>query len=679
MSRSERDDEGGRISRARPGRGLLAAGALMLLGACSGPREKSSNIRWLDMRSIQPELEFTARVRDQESKSKVGAGDQSSHEEIFEEIFRLKTKGSVYHPNLLDFSLAGAFGLTQQSWEEVNDTRARSFDEDGNLLEFDFDGELFKKKRYPGNVYARRYRALQPRAFLSSIENTTDVQGFAWKWVDPKMPTSLQFNHTTVRLDPLDPDEREGEQENTNLLFDTAYRFTDHNVLSFNYTHQSVSEKPFATDYYSDEATLAHRLDFGERHRHRLESEINYFDQHGSFQNRRTRWREILRLKHTEDLRSWYQFELQDRKQGGLDNIDPIEERSYFLSGTFEHEWYDSVDSQLYGFGQRQDFASGLKIERLGLLPSVNYRKKNRWGSLLAGYRARFQSDDRTGAGFSNEVRDEPRTFRDPEPILLQNTNVVISSIFITAEDRTTLYQSERDYRVRRVGDQVEIERIPTGRITDGQTVLIDYVFEVGGDFKLETVGHDFDVRQNFSFGLSPYYRFRKQDQSIAPANSTGVVAENITAHLVGAEFNRGPFRAVAEYEDFDSNINPFSALRLTAEVSRQFRTGGTGRVQARWTDIQRFGDTQRQIRFFTVEGRVRQAIRRDLSVEAAVLHRIEDDSLSGKDRGTDFDFSLEWRVRQTELRVTYEYGRFEDDFAENRNQALFVQFRRRF
>jgi hypothetical protein len=61
------------------------------------------------------------------------------------------------------------------------------------------------------------------------------------------------------------------------------------------------------------------------------------------------------------------------------------------------------------------------------------------------------------------------------------------------------------------------------------------------------------------------------------------------------------------------------------------------------------------------------------------VLYRTEDDSVSGDDEGVDVDLSLEWIVRETELRLTYEYGRFEDDFAENNNQLLLVQFRRRF
>ena len=33
----------------------------------------------------------------------------------------------------------------------------------------------------------------------------------------------------------------------------------------------------------------------------------------------------------------------------------------------------------------------------------------------------------------------------------------------------------------------------------------------------------------------------------------------------------------------------------------------------------------------------------------------------------------------QTEVRITYEFGRFDDDFAENEHSTLFVQVKRRF
>jgi hypothetical protein len=291
----------------------------------------------------------------------------------------------------------------------------------------------------------------------------------------------------------------------------------------------------------------------------------------------------------------------------------------------------------------------------------------------------RFQNEDREGAGLSMEVLDERRTFRDPEPIVLANTNVAPGSIRITAEDRTTIYRAGDDYRIRVVGDQTEIERVPTGRITDGQAVLIDYIWLLGGDFELDTTNHNFSVRQRFDFGLSPYYRLRRQDQEVTPEDAMGVVPEDIEAHIVGTEFERGPVRLIAEYEEHDSNINPYDAVRLSADLTHRLERAGTAKLRTRWTEIDRGGDQDRETKLLTVEGRYRQRIAEHLTVEGAVLYRTEDDSLSGDDEGVDVDLSLEWVIRDTELRVTYEYGQFEDDFAENENQMLFVQFRRRF
>lgn len=647
---------------------------------CQAPqRSTPEGIKGIEFTSIRRQLEMTARVRDEEQKSKVGAGSSSLKEKIFEEGVRLETEGSVYHPNFMEFSLAGLFGLLQEDFESSFGDRTRASSDTGTILEFDFEGDFLKKKPYPGTAYARQYRRLDPRPFLSSLLTTTQNYGFAWQYVDDQTPTSLQFDSTDVKLDPLDPDEALGRQQNTTLRFETSYRFDDHNVLSFTYDRRTVSEQPFDLAYDSDELKLGHRLDFGANHRHRLDSEVVYFDQRGTFNIERLRWRETMRLTHSETLRSWYQFEIVDRTQGSLSGIPPIQETSYLLSGTVEHKLYESLISQLFAFGQFQDFDNGLEITRLGIQPSLDYRKKNPWGILLANYQFRFQTEDRQGAGQGFEVINERITFNDPDPAVLSNSNVAISSIFITAEDRATLYRAGEDYRVTRVGDRIEIERVPTGRIADGQTVEVDYTWEISGDLTLDTTTHNFQIRQNFDMGLQPYYRLRKQDQEITPADATGVVPEDITAHIVGSEFRRGPVRLLAEYEDHDSTINPYEAIRLSGDFTQRVGRDGTARLRTRWVNIDRTGDIARRTEFFTIEGRHRQRVGKYLTLEGAVLYRTEDDSLSGPDEGVDVDLSLEWLIRETELRVTYEYGRFEDDFAENRNQMLYVQFRRRF
>jgi len=657
----------------------FAAASAVWIAGCQTPPGETSGVRNLALTDVRGRLEYVARVRDQQQDSKVGAGSTSSKESIFEENIRLETDGSVYHPNFLEFTLAGLFGLQQRDFEETFDGRKRTSGDDGDVTEYDFEGHFLKKKPYPGTVYARQYRSLEPRPFLSSLQTTTTNYGFVWQYIDPKTPTTLQFNHTNVLLEPLDKQEKPGSQKNEDLRFETAYKFSDHNVLSLTYDRRSVAEEPFKLAYDSDEVTLAHRLDFGDHNQHRLDSELNMFNQKGTFDIERTRFRELLRLSHSDKLRSWYQFEFLDRTQGSLSGVPPISEQSTYLSGTVEHKLYESLVSQLFAYAQQQDFDSGLNIIRFGMQPNFDYRKKNPWGALLADYNVRIQREDRSGGTLDMEVTDETRTFQDPDPITLDNPNIVLSSIFITAEDRTTAYHEGRDYRLRRVGDGVEIERVPTGHIQDGQAVLVDYVFVLGGDFTVDTITHSFALRQNFTFGLSPYYRLRKQDQTLTPPEATGITPEDITAHTIGTEFKRGPLRLTAEYEDHDSTIIPFKATRLSAEVTHKFDSGGTARLKARWTDMQRSGPQNRDTEFFTAEGRYRQTLAKALTVEGAVLYRARKDTLSGDDKGVDVDLALEWLYRQTEVRVTYELGKFEDDFAKNRTSSLYLQIRRRF
>lgn len=649
------------------------------MAGCRTAERRDSEFRTINVTDFRRELQFRTLLREQDQESNVGGDRTTSEEQLFEEAMLLETEGSVYHPNFLEFSLAGLFGLLQEDFESIYGGRRRASADDGCILEFDAEGRFLKKKPYPGTVYARRYRSIEPRPFLSSLETLTTNYGFIWRYVDPKVPTSLQYNSTDVRLEPIDESEEEGRQQNTTLRFETGYRFAETNALSFLYERRTVDEQPFELAYDSDEFTLSHRWDFGDASRHRLESELNYFNQTGTFDIERLRWREVLRLQHTETLRSWYQFEYLDRTQGTLSGVPPIGEKSHLLSGTLEHQLYESLISQLFIFGHWQDFDDGLDIVRYGIQPSFDYRKRHAGGTFLANYAFRWEKEDRSGGARVQEVLDERVTLADPGPAVLSNMNINLGSIVITDEALLTRYELNSDYRLRVVGDRVEIERIPTGRIADGETVLVDYLYLIGGDFELDTLSHIVSIRQNFNVGLSPYYRFRRQNQDLTPEDALGFQVDDIESHLGGLELARGPLRLIGEYEDHDSTINPFRAIRLTGDLDHVLTPNGSGRLRARWTDVARAGVPDRRTRFLTVEERYRQRVSEYLTVEAAVLYRDEEDSISGNDQGVDVDFSLEWFIRQTELRVTYEYGEFEDDFSENRNHTLYVQFRRQF
>ncbi len=254
-----------------------------------------------------------------------------------------------------------------------------------------------------------------------------------------------------------------------------------------------------------------------------------------------------------------------------------------------------------------------------------------------------------------------------------------VSSILLTAEDRITLFIAGRDYTTRTVGDRIEIRRVPTGRILNEQPVLIDYLYALGGEFTLDTFSQNFSLRQDFNFGLSPYYRLRWQDQTLVPNQAEGALAEDLTSQTIGTEYRWRILRLFAEYQDYDSNITPYEAVRLGADLTHRFKSGATGKIRARWSDVTYFPPNDRDNQFFTIEGRYRHPLTEHLTLESAVLYRHEKDSLTGPNEGVDIDLSLEWLVRQTEVRLTFEYGDYEDEFARNDNSALFLQIRRSF
>lgn len=657
---------------------MLSVTASILLPACrsSGASGIQSNVH---VTNIGGYIEFVAREQKQEQKSNITSDKSRSVETIFEENIKLEVEGFVYHPNFLEFTLGGLFGLIQQDFEDEFANRLRKSGDNGAIYEFDFSGHFLKKKKYPGSVYARRQRHLEPRAFQSSLETTATSYGLVWQYVSDKNPTSLQFNYNEVLLDPLDDREEPGRQENLLLRFETSYRFSDSNVLSLEYTYQDTQEEPFELDYEINELTLSHVLNFGPHRRHRLDSELNVYDQRGTFSIERFRWRETLRLEHSEDLRSWFRAELLDRVQGSQSGVPPIGERAYFVSGTLEHDLYESLRTQIYVFGQWQSFDTSADISRYGTQVSFEYRKKNPWGLLQARYSFRAENEDRSGGNQLVDVVDEQRTFNDPEPVRLMNTNVNLGSIEVISEDRLTRFRLGRDFTWMVVGNFVELERVPTGRIANGQTVLISYVYMLVGDYVLDTLQHEFDFRQRFKMGLTPYYRLLWQDQRISPTDAVGILPEDITDHTVGVEFERGSLRLSAEFEDRDSSIDPAVITRLRASYTRRFETGATGVLKMQWSDVERLERNSRRTRFFTIEGRYRHPVSKGLTVEAAVAYRRENDSLNGNDNGVDVDFSVEWFVRQTEFKLTYEYGQYEDDFSDNETSTLFVQLRRRF
>jgi len=631
--------------------------------------------------NYQAALEFDVRHRE-DNRDPVSRSNtkEKFQETVFEERLRLGMDGYVYHPTLLEVSAAAAFGLYQADFEQELDHRRSSSSDNGDILEFDVSGTMLQRKPYPTSFYARRARSSEPRPFRSSIQTENTSYGVMWQWVSDKMPIRLQFDYNETDYDPyLRAGEQPGSREDTKFEVETGYIFTRHNKLNLVYELESIKEQPFDFAYDTERVRLTHEYEFGEDHQHRLRSELEYFDQKGSFDSEWIEWRETLTLRHSDRLQTTYQTELAKRKQGMVFSSDSLDENSYRLSATLDHRLYDNLDSQLSGFYQEQDFDTDLVIRRRGGAATFRYYRHNPWGTFRAEYRARFDLTENDGETQIFEVIDEPRTFVDPAPIILNDPRIEPGSIRILREDRTDRYEQGLDYRLRPIANRVEIERIPTGRIRNEESVLISYRFRFGSSYDLTTVIDSLTLRQEFDGGLTPYFRYMRQRQTIEPKTSSALLPEDIRAHLLGLEYRKGALLLSVEYENYDSSLSPFKAVRFNADYSYRFRNGSNASAGLHWSDLKYSGSYARTTRLTTVDTRYLWPISRSLSFEGALTYRKEEDTLSGDNEGVEVDLGLEWQVRKTRVTVDYRYATFRDDFARQDSSALLVHMRRRF
>jgi hypothetical protein len=324
-------------------------------------------------------------------------------------------------------------------------------------------------------------------------------------------------------------------------------------------------------------------------------------------------------------------------------------------------------------------YDSGATLDRYGGRLSFDYRKLNPWGVLNADYSFDYELNERSGFDQTVQVIDRPGTFVDPNPIVLSDQNLVIDSIRITDQTGLTIFRNVLDYMIVTFASRVEIHRVPTGLIPNGQAVLIDFEIHNVGDFQLTSLAHRFGIRQNFHFGLAPYYRFIWQDNTVTGEDPSVAIEEDIRAHILGVEFVRDSFRAMAEYEDHWSSVSPFEQYQVGASYSHRFDFGGLARASARWTNTVWEPPTPRERTFLILAGGYQHQITRQLSFESELRYIQEDDTVGGAEDGFDLDLALEWLIRQTEFRLAYEIGRFQNDFVETDSSMLYVQLKRNF
>ncbi|MBX3396817.1 MAG: hypothetical protein KF841_15780 [Phycisphaerae bacterium] len=591
----------------------------------------------------------------------------------------LDASGSLIDEKVLLYDAMMRFGLSQEEFWESRPGIDLHRSPDGELFEYDLSMQLFPAGKVSASAFASQLNDRVPRPFLPSLDRRRERYGGGVYLNDPKLPMSLTYEHlfddVTSRSRGLYDDEERGEDT---LRYEATWNQSDAHTLNVEYEYERRNEQYSGTrntfNTTRNYLALTDTIHFGRDNRSRIESLIRMEDEAGDLQRDSFEVSENLRLQHTESLYSTYRAQYLKESYGRL------ETDTYRGDVGLTHEWEDFLVSNFGAYALRRNANEVGDITEWGATADFSFTRDNRLGKFSSNLTYQH-TNSRMGDGQTGGVViDESVTFRDPLPSFLTQTRVQPFSILVRGAERGEFLVPGTDYWVFTNGDVTLLGRVPTGRIRDGDTVLVSYRYESYDDFQTSRDRVDYRVQQELLKGLDVYYAGTLQDEDVSRRRYLTYRERDINRHRVGLTYKRPRWSTGSELEYHDDNIDPYKAAHLNADLVLHrsaiqeldargsysyYRFRGGGYFDPRQTSLLDFGLNYRY------------TLSTNLEANASAMYRFQNDSLFGETNGVDITASVAYKIGKFSLLVEAEYDMLDLPSSTDNSAAIWIKLRR--
>jgi hypothetical protein len=616
-------------------------------------------------------LDFLGFYSQDHEKSSI-AGSTDSDETTFEEALTLETTGHIIHPNLVDLHLKGTFGLTQDEFHSTD------FDDKSNstIYLWDAQANLFREQKISSMLYTSRTDQLVDRAFGPSLRDIYTVYGDLIQIRSQSMPTTFRLYRDEQEQQDLSGNQDYAYNENV-FEWHTDAQPTEHQFLTWDYRAlMSEQDSNGEIDNSTGQsASLGHSISFGPQYRYSLGSTVSYSSSSGDFGSDRFHWDELLHVNHTKNFETEYEY-LMDKQ-----DIQGTEQTYQRATADFEHRLYESLVSHgKLGYVQL-DYSGGAATKDVFAQSDFTYTKRVPLGRLLGTMNLGYDVRSTDSIGDAIPVVDQPVTFNSFQPILVPGTTVIPGSVVIRNSTTNVPYTPGLDYTVTERPDGVRIDPVVGGAIPQGEPVLLNYVLGPQPESTLDTfqfsIGMRYDITRGLMRGFSPYARFGLVEQDVSGGDGL-IIADSIRDYVVGADYHIGDITLTGEYEDYQSKIIPFTAVRLAARYDHNFSTDTQVTLNTSYTllDYTKQGErTENYLASLSFAHR----LTRELFIAGSANWIMVEDSLGGSTQGTQELLELRWRRRQLEFYARVRNSNLRGDETSSDFQFVQVGLSRKF
>lgn len=513
---------------------------------------------------------------------------------FYEENLVLGFYGSVYHVNLVNYNLDLELGLSQQ------DTRGQGKEAFDNafISNLSLTTNWLKEKPYSFSTFVDWRDHTQNYELFERLNIKEFLYGGSGQFTNEVAP----FYYTIEKSEREETSALRVSLEDVftvDLGVSTASKAFD-SLSKFDYTHNDFLHQSHNANEQigkSHSVSVSNSLSFGsEQAKSRLNSSIRYMSLRGTQNTDSLNLAQNMDLRHGPDLSSRFSNNINWTEN------EVIEVASHQARIRLEHQLYESLSTTADVFGSVTG-ATNYNEQSYGPSVDFKYRKNIMIGFLNLDYHVSNNFKRRNASTQEILIVDERHTLTSGVITFLENFDIDENTVLVTDTSGTTAYVPNMDYALVGVGGgRIQISRMAGGNISNGSTVLVDYMTTKNNSFDYILLKQKGGVRMEFlDGGLSVSYRILTQQFPQSDGMEKRVL-DIVNGHTLGASLDIFPLNMSFEYEDYDSSISPFIAVRLRQSVSFPFLRSRLNFQSSQGVTQFEHGDQKQRLSSFNVQ-----------------------------------------------------------------------------
>jgi hypothetical protein len=513
-------------------------------------------------------------------KSTLGGTGLNTTDTYLAGKFVFSAAGWVYHPRFLVFLAKIGTGLAFERVTNDAPFAPSTGSKTSFLREYEFRTIILPEHPYNLELYTVRQNPYIRGRVVLGLAAVEDDKGVIFRYKERPYAFNLSYNQVTVESSQF--------STSTTRLRTNGVYFKDWGTFAASFTHEN-SDNTFLSsggNLSSNEYTFENQLRFL-KSKLNIESDLSLItlNQNMPFEtlnDSRFSWNEKVNYEFPWHFNTQVYYtlfhETADRSGGSAGIANTLTDTSYNAGLSVTHRLYQSLVTS-YNINYLSVATTTGDTKGTSQSLSTAYTKRIPGGQLIAGLNFSRTSLTRTGAP---SIVNENQTAQLFGEFVLQQTDVDTTSISIKVKSPLTgnLVDLTRDihFLVFPIGNTVRIKIISIPPEAFSPDPSFNYGFEVtyslvpeNADVTTTTYGGSLKL-ELFDHFVNPYASYTHGEQSISGTFAGTPV--NFTSTVYGLLLQKWAFSLLGEYQNYQSNTNPYEVMRAEANYRNSIGAG---------------------------------------------------------------------------------------------------------